>query len=73
MTNFEKIKAMSIKEMAEFLTEGDTCFLCDYCRGYCTVDESLEDYCPEEDFGTDKACYDGHKKWLEREIENFAF
>lgn len=53
MTNYEKIKSMSVEEMAEFMYENCLCACCPYCDGgLCHCD-----------------CKDGHKKWLESEVE----
>ncbi|HBG2448591.1 TPA: hypothetical protein KPK61_003332 [Clostridioides difficile] len=53
MTNFEKIKNMSKKELAEFINKNDSpCTSCNY-----------------EQFGLCKGmCIEGHEKWLESEI-----
>ncbi|CZR99410.1 hypothetical protein CDFC105_72600 [Clostridioides difficile] len=54
MTNFEKIKNMSKKELAKFIDSlgGDDCF-CDYCEyGVC-----------------DYSCSAGYENWLEMEVE----
>lgn len=55
MTNFEKIKSMSKKELAKFIDSlsGDDCF-CDYCEyGVC-----------------DYSCSAGYENWLEMEVKN---
>ena len=54
MTNFEKIKAMSVEEMAKLLR---THLICDYCIHY------YEKSCGG--FG----CLNGIIKWLESEVE----
>ena len=56
MTNYEKIKSMSVEEMAEFL--GDTPEICDFCvyEGSC-----------HNNLNTN--CIDGTKLWLEQEAE----
>lgn len=54
MTNYEKIKNMTIEEMAEWLQDGiNECNCCAY---------GLNFGCPD-------ACIYGIKQWLEREIE----
>ena len=52
--NFEKIKAMSVEEMADFLK--DPC-CCEYCHaeGVCTSDI--------------QSCRKGLEKWLESEVK----
>lgn len=54
MTNFEKIKNMSVEEMAEWLQEDiNGCFCCIYGR----------------DFTCPNTCLYGISKWLESEVE----
>ena len=55
MNNYEKIKAMSIDEMTEFLTNASPC---DFC--ICDLDENK---CMAI------GCQDGVKQWLESEEE----
>ena len=53
MTNYERIKAMTIEEMAEwFYNDIDKCAFCVY---------NNEDYCG--------GCKNGHMCWLESEVE----
>lgn len=54
MTNYEKIKGMSIEEMAVFLNVSD-CYRCAFYTeecGHCTTD-----------------CEEGIKKWLRQKVE----
>ncbi len=55
MTNYEKIKTMSVEEMAEGLHDITTD--CDVCPvvGYCIVDH--------------KTCKETMQEWLESEVE----
>lgn len=56
MTNFEKIKSMSIEEMAKVLDDSKSVFSCDDCpqrNSACTVGD----------------CLPHIKKWLESEVE----
>lgn len=57
MTNFEKIKSMSIEEMAEFLDDyfGEMCGAVDNCG-----------CCP---FFSETGCEGSTRKWLESEVE----
>ena len=55
MTNYEKIKAMSVEEMAEFLNKGANCVVCK-CWDYCLGDGSCD-------------CLKGITKYLESEVE----
>ena len=55
MTNYEKIKAMSVKEMAEFLDFNCQCIICIH-KDECKVDGTFD-------------CTEGTKKWLEKEAE----
>ena len=55
MTNYKKIKNMSVKEMADFIDRNDCCDCCAYRVDGC---RALID-CPE-----------GIKKWLESEAED---
>lgn len=57
MTNFEKIKAMSVEEMAEHLDKTS----CDYC---CFQKQPCDYYL----YG-DEICKKSIKQWLEREAE----
>ena len=55
MTNYERIKSMTIDEMAEWLQDGiNECDCCAY---------GLKFACPD-------SCIYGIKQWLEREVEN---
>lgn len=54
MTNYEKIKQMSVEEMAEWLKDAlKECDVCVYGK---------QNICPE-------TCVYGVKQWLEREVE----
>lgn len=53
MTNFERIKAMSVEQMADWIEDTSNCFTCAY----------------EDCNGGSKECLDGHKLWLQREAE----
>lgn len=55
-TNFERIKNMTVDEMAKFLDKRIICDLCVY-------DIDGECYAPLE------SCEKGHKMWLEQECE----
>lgn len=55
MTNFEKIKQMSVEEFADWLAKvEDRCTLCAYCKGYCL----------------DIDCVDGILEFLKSEVPN---
>lgn len=54
MTNYDRIKQMSIEEMATMLDND-----CSYCLAYDFCNESFED----------KKCIDIVKLWLEMEVE----
>ncbi|MBQ4118970.1 MAG: hypothetical protein IJD45_01100 [Clostridia bacterium] len=56
MTNFEKIKAKNVEEMADFLCDNSDC---DVCPAYDA------NYCPNENM---KICSKAMKKWLESEV-----
>lgn len=60
MTNFEKIKQMSINEIAEFLFvhQFSKCSNCDYYKKQCSGK-----------YFDDKSCTMGIKYWLESEAE----
>lgn len=60
MTNFEKIKNMSLDEMAEKLNDS---FACDRCP--------LEEFCDKESLNSISisSCSGIWKKWLESEVE----
>lgn len=54
MKNIDKIKSLSVDDMAKWLVETSNCFTCSFeeCNGFSTQ------------------CYEGHKLWLESEIVN---
>ena len=55
MTNYEKIKAMSVEEMAEFMLQRFDCAVCPKrvgCRNQTLLD-----------------CFDGLEEWLLKEAE----
>lgn len=61
-TNYDRIKDMSVEEMAEFLFKVNTAY-----TEPCMVGESV---CKWEDYPThDKGCKDCFKEWLEMEVE----
>lgn len=60
-TNFQKIKDMSVEEMAEFLVSTKTEYV------PCMVGDGI---CKWGDYPThDKGCKDCFKEWLESEVE----
>ncbi len=59
MTNFEKIKNMSIDELAEKLNES---FACDRCP--------IEEFCNENNSGPHSSCTIVWGKWLKSEVKN---
>lgn len=52
MTNIERIKAMSVEEMARFINEISNCEIniCEFCPliGYCGSDDSVKKYLESE-------------------------
>lgn len=60
MTNFEKIKQMSVEEMFEFLKQYSSKLLCDFCI-YAGKYQGCYD--------KGKGCEYGKRKWLESEAE----
>lgn len=62
MNNYERIKSMSIEEMAEFLSQQSSACqgICEYCN------EITQSYC---NWGDDANVF-GIKRWLESEGEN---
>ena len=58
MTNFEKIKAMSLEEMAARITSYADCDYCNYCPAFKFCNSSGI-------FG----CYEVIEKWLESEVD----
>ena len=58
MTNFERIKAMSVDEMAKAFELHTACSICPAYK-----------VCPDK-WGKYDDCCDFIKKWLEREVEN---
>lgn len=58
MTNHERIKAMSVEEMAEFLE--DNCLCCSYTFNDCLENDEL-------------CCLEGTKRWLNSEAKKSKF
>ena len=56
MTNFERIKNMTVEEVVDFLNENCGCGVCAFYNG--------EDECHEE-----RTCREGMELWLEGECE----
>lgn len=61
MTNYEKIKSMSAKEMAIFINDTAPCQVCAFENESCVF---------ENVWGVCKRCYKGVKQWLESEAED---
>ena len=60
MTNYERIKNMSVEEMADYIFDlGNEI---EYCYGHCAYQD--EDRCP-----MGSGCIGGVIKWLESEVE----
>ena len=65
MTNYERIKNMSVEEMAKWILGGISCDPCDYCLH--------NDYACEMEYGCDNVNdEDTLKEWLESEVDNNA-
>ena len=69
MNNYEKIKNMTIDEMAEFIDEASISgeYTCSYCKIYedwlkVDTDEDITEYCKYN-------CINGVKQWLQQESE----
>lgn len=58
MTNFEKIKAMTIEDMAKFLNASAGIDFCKMCENHC-----------EYDIGKFTSCEYAIRNWLESEAE----
>lgn len=63
MTNYEKIKGMSVEELAELIASGEWSAICPFCKYYGTEN------CCVENKGASKNCADGIKEWLESECD----
>lgn len=62
MTNFERIKGMSVEELANFLLK-----IIDQNTAQCIIGEGI---CKWEDYPThNKGCKDCFKEWLESECD----
>lgn len=57
MTNFEKIKNMSVEELAEKLDELSDCDCC-----------SIKEFCDKKTFTRCMSCTDVWKDWLKSEV-----
>lgn len=55
MTNYERIKQMSVDELADFLCYNECCYMCAFCDRLCKVDEE---------------CHEGISEWLKREASD---
>ena len=66
MTNFEKIKNMTVEELADYIFYLGNCT--EYCYGHCAYQDDEE--CPNDG---DKACLEGVRKWLESESKQNSF
>lgn len=65
MTNYERIKAMSVEELAEMLLdESENHFT--YCN-YCSYQSYYAPHCSSTDF--EKDCRYAVKEWLNSEVE----
>ena len=60
MTNFERIKNMSVEEMVEFLDAAVDCSCVTICNDFdkCRINNAIEPICKNH-----------YKKWLESEVE----
>ena len=66
MTIYEKIKTLSVKEMAEFLTE--CCFGCDDCE----EGQLLSDNPLTKDEHCDEKCYEHCLNWLNKTAAEYG-
>lgn len=62
-TNAEKIKGMSVEELAELIASGEWSAICPFCKYYGTEN------CYVENEGESKKCAVGIKEWLESECD----
>lgn len=67
MTNYEKIKGMSVEEMAEWMAGFDGSGMCNYCDRDSTW-PMIADYGCELGDGAE-VCAGGIKRWLQHEAE----
>ena len=63
MTQFDRIKSMSMEELAALITSGEMCAICPFCEYYGTKD------CYIENEGKHKNCDKGIMNWLQSEVE----
>lgn len=66
MTNYEKIKNMSIDEMAKLIHKIDDLSACNHCLGLCIKDDVKPD---KNGCIHIEVCERGIKKWLESECD----
>lgn len=59
MTNFEKLKNMSVDQLAEKLNESLVCYCC-----------PIKEFCNECDSTPELDCIDICKEWLKSEVQN---
>lgn len=63
ISNYKKIKEMSVEELAELMVSGEWSAICPFCKYYGTEN------CYVENKGASKNCADGIKEWLESECD----
>ena len=71
MNNYEKIKQMTVEEMAEFINEltnsGE--YTCCYCKFYNDFYKDNQEF----EFICEMNCVEGIKQWLLQEVEEWVF
>ena len=68
LTNYEKIKSMSVDEMAEFLEDEDN-LATQYCNKKCCVYFEDNGDCKAYKAVKRNSCVQAVKQWLESEVE----
>lgn len=65
MTNAEKIRLMSDKELAELIVSGEWSAICPFCRYYCTGACKYDE--EGNVVGDGETCVKGAMEWLQQE------
>ena len=67
MNNYERIKQMSVDEMAKFIFNENNGT--EYACGFCPKQEWCDETFPGMNYPLEEVCIDGMKQWLLQECE----
>ena len=69
MTNYDRIKAMSVEEMAKFIDTHNDDLGGKICFWYCEKTTGSKYKCPYNEEERDKRCIECVKQWLKSEVD----